>query len=116
MTPRPSSPIFFFFNDTATTEIYTLSLHDALPISFASRRRTICSARPNKGTRRSCATSTCRIFIADRKSTRLNSSHSQISYAVFCLKKKKKKKEQTSRHVEARRAATHACRDNTYIS
>src|SRR6266853_2763467 len=72
---------FFFFNDTATTEIYTLSLHDALPIStprFASPR---CPAtRPSSGRPR------------DRKSTRLNSSHSQISYAVFCLKKKKKEK------------------------
>src|SRR6478736_8416870 len=70
---------FFFFNDTATTEIYTLSLHDALPIS-----RTL----PGHGhaCRRAIASSeTAR----DRKSTRLNSSHSQISYAVFCLKKKK---------------------------
>src|SRR5688572_31077171 len=92
---------FFFFNDTATTEIYTLSLHDALPIS----RPFVCDGSPLK----------CKIFIVgtnsarlvehpffdfwdplygfrDRKSTRLNSSHSQISYAVFCLKKKKKKK------------------------
>src|SRR2546430_14107361 len=72
---------FFFFNDTATTEIYTLSLHDALPISL--RRRARSRARrpahrvPRLRPRR------------DRKSTRLNSSHSQISYAVFCLKKKK---------------------------
>src|SRR2546427_11479426 len=73
---------FFFFNDTATTEIYTLSLHDALPIcSRASRARSRCSGG---GPRAPCA---CR---RDRKSTRLNSSHSQISYAVFCLKKKKK--------------------------
>src|SRR5574337_1656383 len=72
-------PFFFFFNDTATTEIYTLSLHDALPI---------CTHWP--------------FFVPpltthlqqkrDRKSTRLNSSHHSISYAVFCLKKKKKKK------------------------
>src|SRR5215217_8599551 len=74
---------FFFFNDTATTEIYTLSLHDALPISLpcsahqSSSRRVI--ARGLAVTRR------------DRKSTRLNSSHANISYAVFCLKKKKKK-------------------------
>src|SRR2546430_7680266 len=75
---------FFFFNDTATTEIYTLSLHDALPISgdpprgggALSRR----PARP-RASRQARA--------QDRKSTRLNSSHSQISYAVFCLKKKK---------------------------
>src|SRR2546427_9215301 len=71
---------FFFFNDTATTEIYTLSLHDALPISY---RRT---PSPDCRWRRS----TFSTATADRKSTRLNSSHSQISYAVFCLKKKKK--------------------------
>src|SRR3712207_7614724 len=89
--------VFFFFNDTATTEIYTLSLHDALPIyavlelvglrpvTQAPRvpgelRRRIRPApldhgRPDPG--------------GDRKSTRLNSSHANISYAVFCLKKKK---------------------------
>src|SRR5256885_3612506 len=71
---------FFFFNDTATTEIYTLSLHDALPISLPWAVK-ICalaasrSARSMPGPR-------------DRKSTRLNSSHLVISYAVFCLKKK----------------------------
>src|SRR3712207_7285596 len=88
--------VFFFFNDTATTEIYTLSLHDALPISAGwqstkarcaivscplsaaippghpARMRRICAGQPG-----------------DRKSTRLNSSHANISYAVFCLKKKK---------------------------
>src|SRR2546430_11484916 len=71
----------FFFNDTATTEIYTLSLHDALPIY--PEGRCICAPavgadereRKNRGR-------------GDRKSTRLNSSHSQISYAVFCLQKK----------------------------
>src|SRR6266852_8722878 len=81
--------IFFFFNDTATTEIYTLSLHDALPISSppASRTRSArSSARPSA---RSWPSSSWR---RDRKSTRLNSSHGSISYAVFCLKKKKKKK------------------------
>src|SRR3989449_8548887 len=80
---------FFFFNDTATTEIYTLSLHDALPISAPCG-----SARPSwgagsvggKGSRVAGARGTAR----DRKSTRLNSSHGYISYAVFCLKKKKK--------------------------
>src|SRR6516165_11854306 len=71
---------FFFFNDTATTEIYTLSLHDALPISL----------------RRWPSPDTCSVSAAptvwaerDRKSTRLNSSHSQTSYAVFCVKKKR---------------------------
>src|SRR6266446_7801426 len=84
----PFVAFFFFFNDTATTEIYTLSLHDALPISLRlgvrssgsliSRARAIAPARRRPGTGR------------DRKSTRLNSSHLVISYAVFCLKKKKK--------------------------
>src|SRR5690242_21898395 len=87
---------FFFFNDTATTEIYTLSLHDALPI-FAhgdalhhrpASQRHPCPAAgvrglPDPGESRAPR---------DRKSTRLNSSHMSISYAVFCLKKKKKKK------------------------
>src|SRR5215218_10845473 len=71
---------FFFFNDTATTEIYTLSLHDALPISpgFNECRRRYACSEP--------------FASRDRKSTRLNSSHTVISYAVFCLKKKKKHK------------------------
>src|SRR5574343_92759 len=73
---------FFFFNDTATTEIYTLSLHDALPISLLLR----CGAFPDAyhwHFRRFAAER----FPKDRKSTRLNSSHITISYAVFCLKK-----------------------------
>src|SRR2546429_5484182 len=74
---------FFFFNDTATTEIYTLSLHDALPISSRFRGG---RCRSWSSTRR-C---TFRRATRDRKSTRLNSSHGYISYAVFCLKKKKK--------------------------
>src|SRR2546427_6256824 len=78
---------FFFFNDTATTEIYTLSLHDALPI-YAAR-----VANPNDASLHRPPTSTPRPSLGDRKSTRLNSSHSQISYAVFCLKKKKKNKQ-----------------------
>src|SRR5260221_10517194 len=68
---------FFFFNDTATTEIYTLSLHDALPICQPGRA---CAPAPGgAGHHR---------HLRDRKSTRLNSSHTVISYAVFCLKKK----------------------------
>src|SRR2546422_5226297 len=96
-------PLIFFFNDTATTEIYTLSLHDALPISWMTAIATPTSrsssselARgsnpsaqapsrsPNAASRRR------RNDSRDRKSTRLNSSHGYISYAVFCLKKKKK--------------------------
>src|SRR6202035_6191325 len=68
---------FFFFNDTATTEIYTLSLHDALPISSTETPRTA----KFFGSRFAFT----KLKSADRKSTRLNSSHSSISYAVFCL-------------------------------
>src|SRR2546430_10335862 len=90
--------IFFFFNDTATTEIYTLSLHDALPICIAHVETDAVVAHVVDAVR---ALAQCAHFDAgriaagaefegiDRKSTRLNSSHSQISYAVFCLKKKK---------------------------
>src|SRR4051812_49570601 len=84
---------FFFFNDPAPTEIYTLSLHDALPIcGLAVRARNHHDAFGQPGHRpREVARA-----MADRKSTRLNSSHMSISYAVFCLKKKKKN---TSRHI-----------------
>src|SRR2546429_841903 len=86
--------LFFFFNDTATTEIYTLSLHDALPICFcrsgAGRKGAAAggcaSACAGAGGRGVNASASAR---GDRKSTRLNSSHGYISYAVFCLKKKK---------------------------
>src|SRR2546427_8602954 len=120
---------FFFFNDTATTEIYTLSLHDALPIlaqhhagAELLQQGVIGShghglmpqpARyhlPHQGTKilmwKPLANE------GDRKSTRLNSSHSQISYAVFCLKKKKKKKKsllhqkKKTEETEGRRAHT----------
>src|SRR5438876_11296621 len=74
---------FFFFNDTATTEIYTLSLHDALPICDEERE----NAQEQAGTGSAAGGPNA----PDRKSTRLNSSHPSISYAVFCLKKKKKK-------------------------
>src|SRR3712207_8225643 len=100
---------FFFFNDTATTEIYTLSLHDALPISRKSRFRlggasgcspTCVGVFPGRDIRGGaigvCRSACERVPAAqpwrasrDRKSTRLNSSHANISYAVFCLKKKK---------------------------
>src|SRR5260221_769356 len=93
---------FFFFNDTATTEIYPLPLHDALPISNTPQARQelqqslanalnlanaaiLTAARETPGCRGMGTT-------IDRKSTRLNSSHTVISYAVFCLKKKKKYK------------------------
>src|SRR2546427_5249525 len=85
-----STSFFFFFNDTATTEIYTLSLHDALPI-WCREWGTAGADRWQPGYR-SRSRSPWTESAQDRKSTRLNSSHSQISYAVFCLKKKKKKK------------------------
>src|SRR2546427_7955171 len=79
----------FFFNDTATTEIYTLSLHDALPIFIELIERLVrLQNRGQRGVR--IAEKNLGREQLDRKSTRLNSSHSQISYAVFCLKKKKK--------------------------
>src|SRR2546430_5782682 len=89
--------MFFFFNDTATTEIYTLSLHDALPISPGPWARTAPPRTPRDphgdGPRPRGRSASYRAgspsHNRDRKSTRLNSSHSQISYAVFCLKKKK---------------------------
>src|SRR2546430_4914324 len=86
--------LFFFFNDTATTEIYTLSLHDALPISSGPADPGAAMPGP-LGPREADVARlvadglTNKQIGADRKSTRLNSSHSQISYAVFCLKKKK---------------------------
>src|SRR2546426_10899319 len=73
---------FFFFNDTATTEIYTLSLHDALPICVSDATASASCVAPSPPLRGGQA--------PDRKSTRLNSSHLVISYAVFCLKKKKR--------------------------
>src|SRR3712207_7925755 len=96
--------MYFFFNDTATTEIYTLSLHDALPISF--RLNVLADIR--RGEMRNKFDEQLQELndemiemgekiidsitraVKDRKSTRLNSSHANISYAVFCLKKKKK--------------------------
>src|SRR5256885_8189296 len=78
---------FFFFNDTATTEIYTLSLHDALPISSAPSGRASCARR--SACSRASFLPPMSTYSRDRKSTRLNSSHLVISYAVFCLKKKK---------------------------
>src|SRR3712207_8413026 len=94
--------VFFFFNDTATTEIYTLSLHDALPI-FPTHQLCLpmgpvpmpagaaeAGAAEAAATEALTAHGSCpHATLLDRKSTRLNSSHANISYAVFCLKKKK---------------------------
>src|SRR3712207_7970578 len=86
---------FFFFNDTATTEIYTLSLHDALPIYLAERYTSLRKGAATGvagGAGMSESVSPGGTYKTldeqDRKSTRLNSSHANISYAVFCLKKK----------------------------
>src|SRR5688572_31741366 len=81
--------LFFFFTETASPEIYTLSLHDALPIFTCAATRSTSTRTRSPGiapdTSVTCPSCPGRL---DRKSTRLNSSHSQISYAVFCLKKK----------------------------
>src|SRR5438034_9212162 len=83
---------FFFFTDTATTEIYTLSLHDALPIcALRLRLEPLVNAVVWRTCGRSGIPWPQQLLALDRKSTRLNSSHTVISYAVFCLKKKKKK-------------------------
>src|SRR5437899_8969710 len=104
--------IFFFFNDTATTEIYTLSLHDALPILSQNTLEKLLEQRLRKagvtvhwnhrldGFEPKESTVVAHVDKLDRKSTRLNSSHLGISYAVFCLKKKKnKRKNKTNRHI-----------------
>src|SRR6266536_6348916 len=80
---------FFFFNDTATTEIYTLSLHDALPIYGNSGGPV--GRWLSDTTRMFFGSLTIALPFLDRKSTRMNSSHEWISYAVFCLKKKKER-------------------------
>src|SRR2546422_8849095 len=96
MKIRPDIFHFFFFNDTATTEIYTLSLHDALPIFVSGLDKL--GDKGNNATYSLAMGEMYRYFAGiasysgygkDRKSTRLNSSHGYISYAVFCLKKKK---------------------------
>src|SRR5690606_42149905 len=107
--PEPSSLVLlllFLFHPPATTEIYTLSLHDALPIFIPRRPATPPGTGPRCGssapaTRSSRSRSSSRpTATADRKSTRLNSSHVKISYAVFCLKKKKKEQENTTQNTK----------------
>src|SRR2546422_3290355 len=94
-TQLPSLFFFFFFNDTATTEIYTLSLHDALPICDTTMAQAIHTALA----RAHADGEPVVAAVGDRKSTRLNSSHGYISYAVFCLKKKKKRKRSVYRSI-----------------
>src|SRR5688572_32237396 len=86
---------FFFFNDTPTTEIYTLSLHDALPIWLRAVRQEGKEDIHRRGGLLAGELLDGGSQVADRKSTRLNSSHSQISYAVFCLKKKNTQRRNT---------------------
>src|SRR2546430_7807284 len=86
--PAGTFVVFFFFNDTATTEIYTLSLHDALPICAEDLVFLELLGQRGRLWRAIEALQHGALLLEDRKSTRLNSSHSQISYAVFCLKKK----------------------------
>src|SRR5690349_23964361 len=87
--------MFFFFKDTPTTAIYTLSLHDALPISVRSSAMPalVAASLSVQPSPPRCLSDT-----PDRKSTRLNSSHVEISYAVFCLKKKKQKNQHLTPH------------------
>src|SRR5690349_23555317 len=106
---------FFFFTSPATTEIYTLSLHDALPISTSTSWSQLCCAKAREavyGMAPSDPAATAAPAplalrnprrLTDRKSTRLNSSHVEISYAVFCLKKKTKKRKQRTRKQSTNR-------------
>src|SRR3712207_7612542 len=108
--------VVLFFNDTATTEIYTLSLHDALPISephwivpadkqhefIEELTMTLAHLQLQLIPRLAQPLALCQVFGAqvDRKSTRLNSSHANISYAVFCLKKKHKRHEHSQQFTQ----------------
>src|SRR5688572_27025974 len=118
---------YFFFNDTATTEIYTLSLHDALPILHIERQLVQRLGRePSpeeiaeeleitpEEVREIQRMSQLPISLEDRKSTRLNSSHSQISYAVFCLKKKKQTTSQTNCTYTQTTTTTHLIHVHSY--
>src|SRR2546422_1212951 len=105
----------FFFNDTATTEIYTLSLHDALPISHFFRNMGLHTAHAlGRKTARGAVTiqypeERRPKEVGNRKSTRLNSSHGYNSYAVFCLKKKTAGHEPPVAELETKRRAHHIC-------
>src|SRR5438034_4249600 len=105
--PALASQLFFFLlNDSATTEIYTLSLHDALPISASPGPRPV--APVASGPVAAVAPAPPAASSAtprDRKSTRLNSSHTVISYAVFCLKKKKRGRRRSEKPQKRQRLA-----------
>src|SRR5687768_18208169 len=111
---RSSLYLCFFFNDTATTEIYTLSLHDALPIlrqeQHEQQQRSDREARLDAHDQHEDEGNSPREAAPrDRKSTRLNSSHGYISYAVFCLKKKKQTKLTSTllKHIKLRDTHVH---------
>src|SRR5207253_11020132 len=109
--PPPLSYSFFFFNDPATSEIYTLSLHDALPIfkSFVRILDTDPGSKPQNLLTMQLALN-AKPDEGDRKSTRLNSSHVAISYAVFCLKKKKKNQSKKLHTKHNKNEQTHSNR------
>src|SRR3989454_4955338 len=110
--PLPLLSFFFFFNDTATTEIYTLSLHDALPISDSAQRWVRVhhlGAEIHPGLHDWRKAISKPLQEVDRKSTRLNSSHLVISYAVFCLKKKKNKYKRAYKYINKNSEQVHYC-------
>ena len=127
---------FFFFNDTATTELYTLSLHDALPIAPGKEKEAIAAVRKYLANETVSNDFDAENFdyqtgvdapglraqldlaetVEDRKSTRLNSSHGYISYAVFCLKKKKDRKKITEDLDNNRRIEAHKYKDRTELN
>src|SRR5208283_6100680 len=100
---------FFFFNDTATTEIYTLSLHDALPIWRPWR-----PAVPPAAWRGTCPLRSLLWGAARSEGTRLNSSHITISYAVFCLKKKKKKEKEEIKKKKKKKKRKRRTKEKKY--
>src|SRR2546430_10004797 len=110
---RHSYFFFFFFNDTATTEIYTLSLHDALPIFmllYLDHAWEKFRAAGRMNSMDDLQAAVIEGAVQDRKSTRLNSSHSQISYAVYCLKKKNMIRScDVARPTSGHRSAISAC-------
>src|SRR5256885_7340171 len=124
---------FFFFNDTATTEIYTLSLHDALPISsaisslmnepnaeicFSLMQGGVANGAGQKESKRmeKMRNAAAQCALADRKSTRLNSSHLVISYAVFCLKKKKEMQRPNRRSVGKHITSELPCSSHNHLN
>src|SRR5437762_10785464 len=105
-------PLLFFLNDPTTTEIYTLSLHDALPISLENpktQQRVEVSVVRSPQMNQEGSLIPVEFLSPDRKSTRLNSSHRCISYAVFCLKKKKLAAVVTAHLQSEQLALRHSC-------